>query len=164
MTDGSRPAGSAEPRSPSGGRWQRVGVWVLAPVFVGGLLIGALIVGLLAGRPTASRPAGASMTTPPPTSTSTTQRTLELVVNDACLSALRDVNDLLSQVGQLRDAAGRVLQQFSIAPLNDVLQRVDTLQNAVRTSFAACHVDVHLPDGSIQTSKLFAPTSATPTG
>ena len=164
MTDSSRPAGSAAHRSPLGGRWQRVGVWVLAPVFVGGLFIGALIVGLLAGRPTTSRPSGAPMTTPPPTPTSTTQRTLELVVNDACLSALHDVNDLLAQVGQLRDAAGRVLQQFSITPLNDVLQRVDILQNTLRSSFAACQVDVHLPDGSIQTSNLFAPTSATSTG
>ena len=163
MTDSSRPAGSAAPKSPSGSRWQRVGVWVLAPAFVGGLFIGALIVGLLAGRPTARGPSSAAMITPPPTTTSTTQRTVELVVNDACLSALRDANDLLAQVGQLRDATGRVLQQFSIAPLNDVLQRVDILQNTLRSSFAACQVDVHLPDGSIHATNLFAPTTATPT-
>ncbi|MGY1780629.1 hypothetical protein [Geodermatophilus sp. SYSU D01036] len=129
--------------------------WLAAGTFVVGLLVGALLVGLLGQDPPAApaaqpdRPTTAGPATPP---AETTGGVDETRVNAACLRAINAAQDIAATVDELGAAAAAL----DAARLDEVIRRLQPLQQRLREDSADCEV-------SEPASSSPPPATATPT-
>jgi hypothetical protein len=138
--------------------------WLAAATFVVGLFVGGIIVGLLSDEPSLP-PAGSSTAEPlpapgtgsilPPSSGSAAGGTGEVVVNDACLRAVNTAQDVSSAVDDLGEAAA----ELNAAQLDEVIRRLQPLQDRLQENIEGCEVVTRLPDGFTVTSTP-APSAA----
>ncbi|TFV62615.1 hypothetical protein E4P41_06770 [Geodermatophilus sp. DF01-2] len=157
--DEEAPASPATPGGPAAGA--RTGL-VLAVVLVLGLTVGAVTVGLLsdAAPPPASAsgdlPADGGLLPDVPLPTTTTR----FEVNAPCLRAVNAAQDAYAAVDELGEAAAAL----DAARLDEVVRRLQPLQEQLEADLAACQVTpVDDPPGGAPPPAT-TPTAPTPTG
>lgn len=159
----------APTRSPAGTGRLRPALrgWLAAATFVFGLFVGGIVVGLLSDGPSLP-PAGTSAAEPlPPAGTGSSAApssgaaaggTAEVVVNDACLRAVNNAQDVYAAVEDLGEAAA----ELNAARLDEAIRRLQPLQTRLQENIAGCQVVTRLPDGSVVTSTPPLSTSPAP--
>ena len=143
----------APTRSPADGARSRPAFrgWLAAITFVVGLFLGGIIVGLLSDDPSLP-PAGTTAgplpsPTAAPSSGSAAGGTAEVVVNDACLRAVNTAQDVSGAVDDLGEAAA----ELDAARLDEVVRRLQPLQDRLQENIEDCEVITRLPDGATVT-------------
>jgi hypothetical protein len=146
-------------------RWELRG-WLAPAVFVAGLLVGGVLVGVLRDDPplpvagstaAATLPSEGADAEPAPDG-SAAGGTVELVVNDECLRAVNAAQDMARVVDDLGEAAA----DLDAARLDEVVRRLQPLQDRLQADVTACRAVTRLPDGSAVTSTTPRPPSSTP--
>lgn len=143
--------GSTSIRPP--GRWSRAARWWLAAgAFVVGVLVGAVLVGLLSeGSPVPAAGSGeplAPSTSNVASSPGTSGATVEIMVTEACLSALSAAEDAYSTIDEIVDA----VRELSVTRLDEIIRRLQPLQSRLRDDIDDCRVITRLPGGAIVSS------------
>lgn len=168
----------AEPPLRSVDRPRRRWPWfVAAGTFLVGIIVGVVIAGLVSegspppqttapGQPS-STVSPAPVVTSPSSATTSPGTTAEVVVNDACLRALADAQDVYAQISDVANA----ITKFDLAKLDQIVRALQPLQATLRADIGDCKISTRLPDGVMLDSSLprHAPsvppaTGQTPTG
>ncbi|NEK87546.1 hypothetical protein GCU60_17535 [Blastococcus saxobsidens] len=125
--------------------------WALTGVFLLGLVIGAVTIALLAGRtpvPPSAAPGAAGTSAPggPAAATpgSPAGVTGELAVNAACLRAINAAQDTVEVV----DDIGEAIAEINAARLDEVVRRLQPLQERLQVNIEDCQVVGQLPTRS----------------
>lgn len=121
------------------GRRRRTTPWLVAGVFVLGLLLG--VAGTLvwgSTSPSFGPRAGRSATPPPPSPSAVPApgSGAEVTVDAACLQAVRAAQSAASAIAD----AGDALATLDAARLDQLVRRLQPIQDQLRTDGAACHV------------------------
>ncbi|GGL92958.1 hypothetical protein [Nakamurella endophytica] len=132
--------------------------WLAAATFVLGLVVGAVVVGLLSegspapvATPATTSPSAVSPSTsamPAPSSGATA----EVSVNDACLRAINEAQDAYALVQDVADA----VRSLNASRLDDIIRRLQPLQQNLRNDVTACRVTTRLPNGATVSSGVSA--------
>lgn len=175
MTDHPPSAPDRSPRHPSADPartshpawWQRRPArWLLAAAaFVVGLFAGGIIVGFASsGSPTPSSTSPVptvilTATTTLPAPTSAGGLTGQATVNQACVEVINDAQSAYAALSDL----GSALRSLKPSKIDQVIQRLEPLQNRLRTDLRDCRIALTLPHGSATTETTITPTSSPPT-
>lgn len=146
------------PPEPPGGFRRVLRWWATTAVFLGGLLVGVVLTGLLSGGarlPPTGGGTGAPTSSDAATPT-TAAATGELVVNGACLRAINAAQDMLDVVRDL----GEALSEFNAARLDEIVRRLQPLQQRLDENSAECEVEGRVPTGALSGGA----TSPSPSG
>lgn len=140
-------AGQGDPQEPvtPGTRRRRAGAGALAAAaFIAGLVAGAITLALLMESPPANVAEGPSDAVATPGSTPDPDSGAEagVRVNDDCLRALNGAQDAVSAIEDI----GRAAADLDLARLNEVIRRLQPVQDRLRTSLEECRVDGELPE------------------
>lgn len=138
-------------REPGGVLRRALRWWALTGAFLLGLMIGAVTIALLAGRtpvPPSADPGAAGTSDPgrPAAATpgSPAGVTGELAVNAACLRAINAAQDTEDVVDDL----GEALAGMNAARLDEVVRRLQPLQDRLQVSIEDCQVVGQVPSRS----------------
>ena len=144
------------PPGPPGGFRRVLRWWATAAAFLGGLLVGVLLTGLLSrGAPLPATDGGtAAPTSSEAPAPGTAGATGELVVNAACLRAINAAQDMLDVLQDL----GEALSEFNAARLDEIVRRLQPLQQRLDENSDECQVEGRVPTGALSASA----TSPTP--
>jgi hypothetical protein len=150
-----RPA-SREQRAPRVGRqdrgWTR---WLTLGTFVLGVVAGVLLLGLLGEDPPVSPRAQAVATGSAEASPAApADPTGRVELNEACLRAINAAQDIAAAVDDLGAAAAAL----DAAQLDEVVRRLQPLQERLRENTAACEASGSVPTGSATSSMTAPPT------
>lgn len=135
--DAERPAGpSAESR--------RRAAWFWVPVvFVIGLLAGGVIVAVFSGgdsaRPAAPRPTVTVTESPPDTGTQP-----RVLVDPACLRAIKDARSAYSVLSKVSAA----LRDLNPAALGGLVQQIRGIEKQLQRELRGCHATLEVPPSS----------------
>jgi hypothetical protein len=143
---------------PAGGRdrgWTR---WLAAGTFVLGLVAGVLLVGLLGQDSPVATTAQATESGPVAGPTGPAEPPGGVAVNEACLRAINAARDIAATVDDLGAAAAAL----DAAQLDEVIRRLQPLQDRLRASSAACEATGSVPATTGAPTPTAPPTGATP--
>ncbi len=137
----SRSAG--DPVGTTGRPGRRPVVVVAVIALAVGLLLGGLVGGLVTGsRNGEAAERGAVPTTGTPTPSPAGPRDAEVRIDEACLAAL----DAARQAYDAVDEAGQALADLNAARLDEVIHRLQPLEQQLREGADECHVAARLPN------------------
>ena len=145
------------PAPPSAARRERARKWLAAAaIFAAGALTVGLPVGLLSGgSPPRRGPEPSAAATGPSASGAAGQVT----VNTSCIEAIHDAQTVRAQLNKLGQAA----QQLNFGQLDQVVRKLEPIQNRLSADSRACRIVTQLPGGSQVTSRPAVPaTPASP--
>jgi len=143
--------------------------WALTAAFLLGLLVGAVAIGLFSAGSPVPQGGGAAATAGPGggaggRTDAAAGATGELVVNDACLRAINAAQDTVDVVDDLAEAVA----EFNAARLDEVVRRLQPLEQRLTENVESCEVVGQVPSGSPTeapaTGSATTPPSASPTG
>jgi hypothetical protein len=165
MAQPASPVQETRPDRQTDGGWTR---WLAAGTFVLGLVVGVLLIGLLGQDPPASTTApGAAPTSGPAEGDTDAAGPTGIEVNEACLRALNAAQDIAATVDDLGAAA----VTLDAAQLDEVIRRLQPLQQRLEENTAACEATGSLPTEDLRPTEGAQPTGtaepaapATPTG
>ena len=134
--------------------WTR---WLATGTFVLGLAAGVLLVGLLGeDAPVATTAQGAVASEPAAPPSGPAEPTGRVVVNAACLRALNAARDIAATVDDLGAAAAAL----DAAQLDEVVRRLQPLQQRLQDETAACEATGSAPTGTAPSTGTIPPTPA----
>lgn len=137
--------------------WTR---WLATGTFVLGLAAGVLLVGLLGeDAPVATTAQGAVVSEPAAPPPGPAEPTGPVVVNAACLRALNAARDIAATVDDLGAAAA----SLDAARLDEVVRRLQPLQQRLQAETAACEATGSVPTGTAAPSAPTTPPTTPPT-
>lgn len=129
--------------------------WLATGAFVLGLVAGVLLLGLLGqDPPTAPVAQGAAPAPGPGASSGSGGETGRIEVNAACLRAINAAEDIAAAVEDLGSAAA----VLDAAQLDEVVRRLQPLQDRLQENTAACEVTGSTPSESAGASPTASPT------
>jgi hypothetical protein len=132
--------------------WTR---WLAAGTFVLGLTVGMLLVGLLGqDAPVVTTAQGAASASATGERPDGAEPTGGVELNEACLRAINAAQDIAGTVDDL-GAAAAVLDA---AALDEVIRRLQPLQQRLQENTAACEASGSLPSASATPSATPSPT------
>ena len=138
--------------------WTR---WLATGTFVLGLVTGVLLVGLLGQDPPVPTPAQGAAGAGAAAPTAPGDPTGGLEVDPACLRALNAASDIAGTVDDLGAAAAAL----DAAQLDEVVRRLQPLQERLEVNTAACEATASVPTGTAPPTGTPTPTApASPTG
>ena len=144
----------AESRAGAGtaGAGRAFGWWLAAGALVLGLVIGGVVVGLASGgsSSTAERDGAAAPGASASPSEPTTGATGQISVNEACLRAVNESQDVYGAINEIADAA----RTLNATALDEIVRRLQPLQRRLQADLAECKVSTRLPDGSLSTGPV----------
>lgn len=146
--------------------WQRRPArWLLASAaFVLGLFGGGIIVGFAgSGSPTPSSTPSVQTVILTATTTLSAPSTAggltgQATVNQACVEVITDAQSAYAALTDL----GSALRGLNPSKIDQVIQRLEPLQDRLRTDLRDCRVALTLPDGSATTETTITPTPPPP--
>ncbi|GAB3365496.1 hypothetical protein [Modestobacter lapidis] len=155
-------AGTRSP-PPAGRSGRAVRWWLAAATFVVGLFVGGIAVGLLSDgttrlpddAPSLAPTVGSAAVRP---SASPSVDAPDIAVNDACLRALNGAQDVFAAIEDL----GRAASELNAARLDEVVRRLQPLQERQQDNFAGCQVVTRSTDGAAVTSEPSGSTAPAP--
>jgi hypothetical protein len=142
--------------APSPARRGRARKWLAAAaIFAAGALTVGLPVGLLSGgSPTGPGPEPSAAPGPGASGAAG-----QVTVNTSCIQAIRDAQTVRAQLNKL----GRAAQQLNFGQLDQVIRKLEPIQNRLDADSRACRIVTQLPGGSQVTSRPALPaTPASP--
>ncbi len=132
------------PAAPSAARRERDRKWLaVAAIFAAGALTVGLPVGLLSRAPAQGQ--GLSAAAPGPHASGAAG---QVTVNTSCIDAIHDAQTVRAQLDKL----GRAVQQLNFGQLDQVVRKLEPIQNRLSADSRACRIVTQLPDGSRVTS------------
>ena len=127
--------------------------WLAAGAFVLGVVAGVLLLGLLGqDSPTAPAPQGAAPAQGP--GAGSAGETGRIEVNAACLRAINAAEDIGAAVEDLGSAAA----VLDAAQLDEVIRRLQPLQDRLQENTAACEVTGSTPSETAGAEPTASPT------
>jgi hypothetical protein len=127
--------------------------WLAAGTFVLGLVTGVLLLGLLGQDPPVAASVPEAGADPAAPSTSAAGPTSVVELNEACLRAINAAQDIAATVDDL-GAAAAVLDA---AQLDEVIRRLQPLQERLQENTAACEATGSVPTGTPAPSPTASP-------
>jgi hypothetical protein len=146
--------------SPGGtGRPARAQSWaLLAGVLAVGLVVGGVLGALFAGGADDGSTGAAPSSAPSSASATSTSTDVEVRVDEACLRAL----DAARQAYDALDGVGQALADLDAARLDEIVHRLQPLQQQVSEGTDDCRVVTRFPNGSAVSEQPPAPSSSPP--
>ncbi len=130
--------------------------WVLAAVFVGGLVVGVVLVGLLrAGTPDFVTQSQAAQATSAPSPSGGVEVAAQAQVNAACLRVINEAQDVYSALTGLDEAVTVV----DLQALDDIVRRLQPIEPRLARDLQDCEVTV----GAAGPSDAGTPSAVVPT-
>jgi hypothetical protein len=143
--------------APSPAPRERARKWLAAAaIFAAGALTAGLPVGLLSGGSPPGHGPEPSAAAPGPRASGAAG---QVTVNTPCIQAIHDAQTVRAQLDKL----GRAAQQLNFGQLDQIVRKLEPIQNRLSTDSRACRIVTQLPGGSQVTSRPALPaTPASP--
>lgn len=129
--------------------------WLAAGAFVLGLVAGVLLLGLLGQDPPTGPAAQGAAPASAPVGRGTAGESGRIEVNAACLRAINAAEDIAAAVEDLGTAAA----VLDAAQLDEVIRRLQPLQDRLQENTAACEVTGSTPSDPAATSPTASPSN-----